>query len=125
MKRKLLISLLSVLVLSTAVVMADETTTNTRPEPPQFENGIPPEFKNGTSPDFKKVNLMAKDRAKNLIINQVEIENLLNGIIHQTTDKVFKGNNHLNSIKTADRQNRQKKKIQILQLINILKAESF
>lgn len=29
--------------------MADDTTTtNTRPESPQFENGIPPEFKNGT-----------------------------------------------------------------------------
>lgn len=54
MKRKLLISLLSVLVLSSAVVMADETTTNTRPEPPQIENGIPPKFENGTPPDFVK-----------------------------------------------------------------------
>ena len=54
MNKKFLISLLSVLVLSTTVVMADEITTNTRPEPPQFENGIPPEFKNGTPPDFVK-----------------------------------------------------------------------
>ncbi len=59
MYKKLLVSLLSVLVLSTTVAFADDTiTTNTRPEPPQFENGIPPELKNGTGvndrPDFIK-----------------------------------------------------------------------
>jgi len=53
MKRKLLISLLSVLVLSTAVVMADDTTTtNSRPEPPQFENGTPPDFVKGQPPQW-------------------------------------------------------------------------
>ena len=56
MKRKLLISLLSVLVLYSAVVMADGTpTTNTRPEPLQFENGIPPELKNGTGINDRSV----------------------------------------------------------------------
>lgn len=45
MNKKLLISLMSVLVLSATVVMADDTTTtNTRPEPPKFENGTPPDF---------------------------------------------------------------------------------
>jgi len=48
MNKKLLISLLSVLVLSTTVVFADDTTTtNTRPEPPKFENGTPPDFVKG------------------------------------------------------------------------------
>ena len=52
MKRKLLISMLSVLILSSAVVMADETTTNTRPEPPKFENGTPPDFVKGQPPKW-------------------------------------------------------------------------
>ena len=47
MNKKLLISLLSVLVLSSAVVMAEDTTTNTKPEPPKFENGTPPDFVKG------------------------------------------------------------------------------
>ena len=51
MNKKLLISLLSVLVLSTTVAFADDTTTtNTRPEPPKFENGTPPNFVKGQSP---------------------------------------------------------------------------
>ncbi len=57
MNKKLLISLLSVLVLSTAVVMADDTTTtNTRPEPPKFENGTGinnrPDFAKGQPPQW-------------------------------------------------------------------------
>ncbi len=45
MNKKLLISLLSVLVLSATVVFADDTTTtNTRPEQPKFENGTLPDF---------------------------------------------------------------------------------
>ena len=50
MNKKLLISLLSVLVLSSAVVMAEDTTTSTRPEPPKFENGTPPDFVKGQPP---------------------------------------------------------------------------
>ena len=50
MNKKLLISLLSVLVLSSAVVMAEDTTTNTKPEPPKFENGTPPDFVKGQPP---------------------------------------------------------------------------
>ena len=40
---------MSVLVLSATIVMADDstTTTNTRPEPPKFENGTPPDFVKG------------------------------------------------------------------------------
>ena len=52
MNKKLLISLLSVLVLSTTIVVANDTTTttNSRPEPPKFENGTPPDFVKGQSP---------------------------------------------------------------------------
>ena len=53
MNKKLLISLLSVLVLSTTIAMADDTTaTNTRLEPPKFENGTPPDFIKGQPPQF-------------------------------------------------------------------------
>lgn len=55
MNKKLLISLLSVLVLSTTIAFADDTTTtNTRPEPPKFENGTGvnerPDFVKGQPP---------------------------------------------------------------------------
>ena len=51
MNKKFLISLLSLLVLSSTLAMADETTTTTRPEPPQ---GVNTNFENGTPPDFVK-----------------------------------------------------------------------
>ena len=49
MNKKLLISFLSVLIFSSVSVMADDTTTTTdaRPQPPQFENGTPPDFTKG------------------------------------------------------------------------------
>ncbi len=56
MNKKLLISMLSVLVLSSAVVMAEDTTTNTRPEPPKFENGTPPDFVKGQPPQMNSEN---------------------------------------------------------------------
>ena len=49
MNKKLLISFLSVLIFSSVSVMADDTatTTDARPQPPQFENGTPPDFTKG------------------------------------------------------------------------------
>ena len=54
MDKKLIISLLSVLVLSTTVVMADDTTTTntTRQALPKFENGTPPDFVKGQPSQF-------------------------------------------------------------------------
>ena len=56
MNKKLLISVLSVLVISSAVVMAEDTTTNTRPEPPKFENGTFPDFLKGQPPQINGEN---------------------------------------------------------------------
>lgn len=54
MSKKFLISLLSVLVLSATVVMAEDTTTTTsRPQPPQFENGTSSDF-NSNGGNFTK-----------------------------------------------------------------------
>ena len=66
MNKKLIISLFSVLVLSATTVMADDSTTtsNTRPEPPKFENATPPDFVKGQSPQGQPPQMNGKKDQK-------------------------------------------------------------